>query len=91
MIQKVINIKIHVISVYNLFFFLALEYLYTETGHVVKGGVQLKTYRCARGSSSLESFHAHLKNFIPGKYLMNRQALTYTQRNRSHVAYINEN
>ena len=46
----------------------ALEYLYrdTETGHVVKGGVQLKTYRCARGSSSLESFHAHLKNFIPG-------------------------
>ena len=31
-----------------------------------KGGVVLKVYRCARGSTFLESFHSHLKNFIPG-------------------------
>lgn len=34
--------------------------LYTQTGHIQKGGVQLPTYRCARGSTSLESFHLHL-------------------------------
>ncbi|KAK7944627.1 hypothetical protein WMY93_000355 [Mugilogobius chulae] len=31
-----------------------------------KGGVELSTYRCARGSTSLESFHLHLNRFIPG-------------------------
>ncbi|XP_052429310.1 uncharacterized protein LOC127970861 [Carassius gibelio] len=40
--------------------------LYTETGSLTKGGVLLKTYRCARGSTSLESFHLHLNRFIPG-------------------------
>ena len=40
--------------------------LYTETGTLKKGGVDLKTYRCARGSTSLESFHLHLNRFIPG-------------------------
>ncbi|XP_076848242.1 uncharacterized protein LOC143493606 [Brachyhypopomus gauderio] len=40
--------------------------LYTETGDITKGGVVLKTYRCARGSTSLESFHCHLNRFIPG-------------------------
>ncbi|XP_056116177.1 uncharacterized protein LOC130092361 [Rhinichthys klamathensis goyatoka] len=40
--------------------------LYTETGSLNKGGVLLKTYRCARGSTSLESFHLHLNRFIPG-------------------------
>lgn len=40
--------------------------LYTETGTVTKGGIPLKTYRCARGSTSLESFHCHLARFIPG-------------------------
>ncbi|XP_026145904.1 uncharacterized protein LOC113120174 [Carassius auratus] len=40
--------------------------LYTETGTTSKGGVVLKTYRCARGSTSLESFHCHLSRFIPG-------------------------
>ncbi|XP_055065387.2 uncharacterized protein [Misgurnus anguillicaudatus] len=40
--------------------------LYTETGTLTKGGVLLKTYRCARGSTSLESFHLHLNRFIPG-------------------------
>lgn len=42
--------------------------LYTQTGTLLKGTVRLPTYRCARGSTSLESFHLHLKNFIPGKY-----------------------
>ncbi|KAL8617528.1 hypothetical protein ACOMHN_042702 [Nucella lapillus] len=32
-----------------------------------KGGHVLKTYRCARGSTSLESFHLHLNRFIPGR------------------------
>ncbi|KAF1374347.1 hypothetical protein PFLUV_G00228130 [Perca fluviatilis] len=41
-------------------------HLYTETGTVKKGGVVLTRYRCARGSTSLESFHCHLKRFIPG-------------------------
>ena len=40
--------------------------LYTQTGTSKKGGVELKIFRCARGSTSLESFHVHLKNFIPG-------------------------
>ena len=42
--------------------------LYTQTGTLKKGGIELPTYRCARGSTSLESFHQHLKTFIPGKY-----------------------
>lgn len=41
--------------------------LYVQTGTVVKGGHRLPTYRCARGSTSLESFHLHLNRFIPGK------------------------
>ncbi|XP_073689484.1 uncharacterized protein [Garra rufa] len=40
--------------------------LYIETGSLTKGGVLLTTYRCARGSTSLESFHLHLNRFIPG-------------------------
>ncbi|KAI7807662.1 hypothetical protein IRJ41_008259 [Triplophysa rosa] len=40
--------------------------LYTETGTLIKGGMVLKTYLCARGSTSLESFHCHLNRFIPG-------------------------
>lgn len=40
--------------------------LYCETGSIIKGGVPLKTFRCARGSTSLESFHCHLNRFIPG-------------------------
>ncbi|MED6272566.1 hypothetical protein CHARACLAT_031695 [Characodon lateralis] len=41
--------------------------LYTQTGTIIKGGVQLQTLRCARGSTSLESFHCHLNRFIEGK------------------------
>ncbi|KAK7095805.1 hypothetical protein V1264_005170 [Littorina saxatilis] len=40
--------------------------LYSETGTMIKGGRLLMTYRCARGSTSLESFHLHLNRFIPG-------------------------
>ena len=40
--------------------------LYTITGELTKGGVKLLTLRCARGSTSLESFHLHLARFIPG-------------------------
>ncbi|KAK7944624.1 hypothetical protein WMY93_000352 [Mugilogobius chulae] len=40
--------------------------LYLKTGTLKKGGVELSTYRCARGSTSLESFHLHLNRFIPG-------------------------
>ena len=40
--------------------------LYTCTGHITKGNVKLPTYRCARGSTSLESFHLHIARFIPG-------------------------
>nr|XP_029132011.1 uncharacterized protein LOC109978134 [Labrus bergylta] len=40
--------------------------LYTETGSSTKEGIVLTTYRCARGSTSLESFHCHLARFIPG-------------------------
>ncbi|XP_078787330.1 uncharacterized protein LOC101160338 isoform X2 [Oryzias latipes] len=40
--------------------------LYMKTGTLKKGGVELSCYRCARGSTSLESFHLHLNRFIPG-------------------------
>lgn len=40
--------------------------LYVKTGTIMKGGVELPVYRCARGSTSLESFHLHLNRFIPG-------------------------
>lgn len=41
--------------------------LYTKTGSVTKGGVELPVFRCARGSSSLECFHLHQASFIAGK------------------------
>ncbi|XP_019907863.3 uncharacterized protein LOC109616471 [Esox lucius] len=41
--------------------------LYTEKGTTTtKDGVVLTRYRCARGSTSLESYHLHLNRFIPG-------------------------
>ncbi|RXN21173.1 Epithelial-stromal interaction 1 [Labeo rohita] len=43
--------------------------LYIKTGTLKKGGVELCCYRCARGSTSLESFHLHLNRFIPGELL----------------------
>ena len=41
--------------------------LYTQTGTLKKGGVELPMYRYAWGSTSLESFHLHIDRFIPGK------------------------
>ena len=40
--------------------------LYSQIGETTKGGIKLPNYRCARGSTSVESFHRHLLNFIPG-------------------------
>ena len=40
--------------------------LYTKVGQLTKGRTLLPVYRCARGTKSLESFHLHLRNFIPG-------------------------
>lgn len=40
--------------------------LYTITGHLSKGGVQLPILRSAQGTTSLESFHLHIARFIPG-------------------------
>nr|XP_026695572.1 uncharacterized protein LOC113475553 [Ciona intestinalis] len=40
--------------------------LYTITGMQVIGGISLPVYRCARGSNSLESFHDHVRRFVPG-------------------------
>lgn len=37
-----------------------------NTGYINKGGIKLPVFRCARGSTSLESFHLHLARFIPG-------------------------
>ena len=44
--------------------------LYTKLGVQKKGGVELSVFRCARGSTSLESFHLHLNRFIPGKIVL---------------------
>ncbi|KAL3065983.1 hypothetical protein OYC64_016008 [Pagothenia borchgrevinki] len=60
--------------------------LYTQTGRLTKGGVILPVYRCARGSTSLESFHLHLNRFIPGtacdKVTAGLGAALLTWRNR---------
>lgn len=40
--------------------------LYTQTGTISKGGIALATYRCGRGTTSLESLHLHLARLIPG-------------------------
>ena len=44
--------------------------LYRQVGSKSKGGVRLPVYRCARGSTLLESFHLHLNRFIAGEQLM---------------------
>ena len=38
--------------------------LYTITGYIKKGGVDLPVLRCARGTTSLESFHLHLARYM---------------------------
>ena len=44
--------------------------LYRQIGSKSKGGVRLPVYRCARGLTSLESFHLHLNRFIPGEQII---------------------
>lgn len=43
--------------------------LYTIVDTLEKGGVTLDVLKCARGSSSLESFHRHQCAFIPGEFI----------------------
>lgn len=45
--------------------------LYTQVNTLKKGDIELPVYRCARGSTSLESFHLHMNRFIPGKNRFN--------------------
>ena len=40
--------------------------LYLQVGMQKKGKHMLPTFRCARGSTSLEAFHSHIVHFIPG-------------------------
>ena len=40
--------------------------LYAVVQTVTKGGKELPVYRCGRGTTSLECFHRHIKDFIPG-------------------------
>jgi hypothetical protein len=42
--------------------------LFTKVDTIKKGNVSLPVYRCGRGTTSLESFHSNIKNFIPGIY-----------------------
>lgn len=41
---------------------------YNQTRTLKKGTKTLPMYRCARGSTSSESFHLHLNRFIPGEF-----------------------
>ena len=43
---------------------LGVDYLYTKTGYVRKGGIDLPVFRCARSTTSLESFHLHLARLV---------------------------
>lgn len=38
--------------------------LYTKTGDITKGNISLPVCRCARGTTSLVSFHFHLQNLF---------------------------
>ena len=49
--------------------------LYTKKGTLEKGGKVLDVLRCARGSSSLESFHRHQCAFIPGEFYSIKQCM----------------
>lgn len=51
--------------------------LYRNTGQVTKDGVILPSYCCARGSTSLESFHLHLNRFVPGLHYIKIASVVY--------------
>ena len=40
--------------------------LYRQVGTRVVGDITLPIYRCGRGTASLECFHLHVKEFVPG-------------------------
>jgi hypothetical protein len=61
--------------------------LYVQTGTLTKGGIQLPTYRCARGSTYLESFHLHLNRFIPGWAC----TISYSRKTHVKTTLINNN
>ncbi|MEQ2208689.1 hypothetical protein XENOCAPTIV_011691 [Xenoophorus captivus] len=67
--------------------------LYTRIGQLTTGEVDLPIYRCAQGSTSLESFHMYLNRFIPGTSASDchfqmclLQALTWWNQERTQVA-----
>ncbi|KAI7804786.1 hypothetical protein IRJ41_020324, partial [Triplophysa rosa] len=64
--------------------------LYTEKGTLTKGGVLLRTYRCARGSTSLKSFHLHLNRFIPGTWNQDREAASLSSEPSALRSYTGE-
>ena len=51
---------------------------------VVKGGIELPIYRCARGSTSLESFPNHVHSFIPSKSLLMTNIIDDDAKNNSY-------
>ena len=60
--------------------------LYTEVDQVQgRNGKDLSVYRCARGSTSLESFHLHLQRFVPGMETLNTNADNHD--NQASIAY----
>ena len=62
--------------------------LYTKTGAIMKGGIELPVYRCSRGSISLESFHNNLDFFIPGMlfvyFSMKVEIITFKNAFKNH-------
>ncbi|XP_070539358.1 uncharacterized protein [Ptychodera flava] len=51
--------------------------LYLNSGELHKAGVMLPVYRCARGCTSVESFHNCLQQFIPATTVSDLQFQTY--------------
>ena len=51
--------------------------LYAKVGEIQRGGMALPHYRCARGTTSLESFHGHIVKFIPGSTASARNLHAY--------------
>jgi hypothetical protein len=66
--------------------------LYTQVSTLTKGGIVLPVYRCARGSTSLESFHLHMNRFIPGRIKLQMIRIemygTYVNAEFSMVIYL---
>ena len=61
---------------------------YTKTRQLTKGDLTLPTYRSARGSTSLESFHLHINRFIPGTLKKNCLASLFEICFSSNVLFL---